>query len=48
MSITVVAYPRLADIISGPLPRRLHRVHQSVMSPPSQFSTPHLPLWTSI
>jgi hypothetical protein len=43
-----VAYPRLADIISGPLPSRLRRVHQPVMSPPSRFSTPHVPLWLSI
>jgi hypothetical protein len=46
--VRLVVYPRLADIISGPLPSRLRRVHQPVMSPPSRFSTPHLPRLTSI
>jgi hypothetical protein len=35
-----VAYPRVADTISGLLPYRLHRLSQPVMSPPHRFSTP--------
>ena len=38
-----VAYLRLADIVSGPLPSRLRRLTQPVMSPPNRFSTPRSP-----
>ena len=33
-----VAYPLAADNVSGPLPIRLRRVHQPVISPPNVFS----------
>src|SRR5215813_11250875 len=38
-----VAYPALADIVSGPLPSRLCRLTQTVMNSPNRFSTPPLP-----
>jgi len=43
-----VAYPRLADILSGPLPSHLRRLTQRVMSPPNRFSTPRLPRLTCL
>jgi len=44
----LVAYPRLADILSGPLPSHLRRLTQRVMSPPNRFSTPRLPRLTCL
>src|SRR5262249_2135188 len=38
----VVAYPALADNVPGPLPSRLRRLTQPIMSPPHRFSTPRL------
>src|SRR5215467_3126135 len=35
-----VAYPAAADIVSRPLPSRLRRLTQPVMSPPNRFSSP--------
>ena len=39
----LVAYPTLADIVSGPLPSHLYRLTQPIISPPNRFSTPRLP-----
>jgi hypothetical protein len=39
-----VAYPLLADNVSRPLPSRLRRLTQPVMSPPNGFSAPRPPL----
>ena len=47
-AFNVVAYPRVADNISGPLLYRLCRLTQSVMSPPNRFSTPLSPLLACI
>jgi hypothetical protein len=43
-----VAYLSPADNVSRPLPYRLRRLNQPVMSPPNWFSTPRSTLWTSI
>ena len=40
----MVAYPLLADNVSSPLPNRLRRLTQPVMSPPHVFLTPRPPL----
>lgn len=39
---TLVVYLTAADILSRPLPSRLRRLIQPVMSPLNRFSTPHL------
>ena len=38
----LVAYQALADNVPGPLPSRLRRLTQPIMSPPNRFSTPRL------
>ncbi len=43
-----VAYLSPADNVSRPLPYRLRRLNQPIMSPPNWFSTPRSTLWTSI
>jgi len=40
----VVAYLRAADTSAGPLPIRLRRVHQPVISPPNVLARPRSPL----
>ena len=47
-AIEKVAYLSPADNVSRPLPYRLRRLNQPVMSPPNWFSTPRSTLWTSI
>ena len=44
----VVAYLMIADKYLGPLPTRLRRMHQPVMSPPNRFATPRSTLLPSI
>jgi cellulose biosynthesis protein BcsQ len=41
---SAVAYPLLADNVSRPLPSRLRRLTQPVMSPPNRFLAPRPPL----
>ena len=43
-----VAYLRPADNVSRPLPYRLCRLNQPIMSPPNWFSTPRSTLLSSI
>ena len=47
-SALLVAYLSPADNVSRPLPYRLRRLNQPIMSPPNWFSTPRSTLWTSI